>query len=131
MFNEYLEKISKEKEIGKLKDLARVIFDDTKILERQKATLLKVYKEKLRDLQSAYIKSSDNVLFRSLYYAILKAPIPELGKIIHEIVAKNLLNSTERDILYSTYERRKIAQEFKKEETDENKEKEPEAVEAF
>lgn len=130
MFNEYLTKISKEKEIGKLKDLAKTIFDDTKILERQKSTLLKVYKEKLRDLQSAYIKSSDNVLFRSLYYAILKAPIPELGKIIHELVAKNLFNNTEKDILYSVYERRKIAQELANE-REETKEGEKETVEAF
>lgn len=110
MFNVYLEKISTTNQIENLKELAKEIFESKEILERQKSILFKAYKEKLRVLQGEFIRNTNNELFKVLYYTIIKAPVPEVGKLLH--LLKDQFNPVERDILFTTYERRKIVSDI-------------------
>lgn len=108
MYSEYLKEIAREKQVERLKDLAKKIYNDQNLLNVQKKALLNAYKEKLRELHMKIIQTSNNKVFTALYYLLKKRHDSELGKLIYELHQKNILDEVEADILFKLYEKKSI-----------------------
>lgn len=107
-YSEYLVKIAKAKDISKVKELAKQIYDDQELLGVQKKALLSAYKERLRELHLQIVKTSDNKTFVSIYYLLKKRSDPEIGKLIYDLHQKNVLSKEEADILFRLYEKKSL-----------------------
>ncbi len=107
-YSDYLKKIAGERDVEKLKTLAKKIYDDQNLLAVQRKALLSAYKEKLRELHIKIVQTSENKTFVSLYYLIKKRHDSELGKLIYDLHQKNILNKVETDILFRLYERKSL-----------------------
>ncbi len=108
MYSNYLKEIAGERDVEKLKTLAKKIYDDQNLLAVQRKALLSAYKEKLRELHIKIVQTSENKTFVSLYYLIKKRHDSELGKLIYDLHQKNILNKVETDILFRLYERKSL-----------------------
>lgn len=112
MFDKYLEEITNQKDVKTLKQIAHEIYNSEGLSRFQKRALLQVYKAKIQFLYNEEIQNSESQIFKSLYYLMKKYSGPEVGKLMYAVQDK--LSVTEKDILFTEYEKRK----FTKKETD-------------
>ena len=107
-FGDYLKSIAATEDTEALKGLAKEIYNNEELFYSQKNILLQSYKQKMQEVYRAYVKNSDNRLFKSLFFLIKKIPpAGEVGVILHEL--KDKFDRVERDILFQTYDKKKFS----------------------
>ncbi|MGB9811567.1 MAG: hypothetical protein ACPLSN_07685 [Dictyoglomus turgidum] len=123
-FEEVIRTITKEKDVTRLKAIAKEVYDDSSLTGLEKHAIISVYKARMKEIRTSYLKEAyenkEKKLFWALY-RLIRHSDPEVRKSAANILYESDLPPVEKDILFSLYkgEKTEVESTIKAETTEE------------